>query len=358
MFVLLKPGCTPEQRTRVLRTIESAGLAVEVSEGHHRIVVGVVGDEDRLREVPIETFDGVERVVRLRRPYRLAAREVHPEDTIVQVGGAHGAGKHPGAAGTKVGTGLTIIAGPCAVEDPDRLLALARQAKEAGATILRGGAFKPRTTPYDFRGLAERGLKVLREVADEVGLPVVTEAMDPRQLESVVEHADMIQIGTRNMQNFPLLEEAARTDRPILLKRGRAATITEWLCAADYVIHAGNSRIVLCERGLVSFDDAVRNHLDLSCVPLVKRLSHLPIVVDPSHGTGRAELVPAMARAAIAAGADGVMVEVHGDPTRAKSDARQQILPDELQRLVPQLLAIREIVAPRTVVPGTVGVPS
>ncbi|MEE8106166.1 MAG: 3-deoxy-7-phosphoheptulonate synthase [Planctomycetota bacterium] len=344
MFILLKPGCTPEQRTRVLRTIESAGLAIEVSEGHHRIVIGVVGDEDCLRHVPIETYDGVERVVRLRRPYRLAAREIHPEDTVVSVGGADGAGRQETAA-TKIGTGLTIIAGPCAVEDPDRLLALAREAKDAGATILRGGAFKPRTTPYDFRGLAERGLKVLREVADEVGLPVVTEAMDPRQLETVAEHADMIQIGTRNMQNFPLLEEAARTDRPILLKRGRAATITEWLCAADYVIHAGNSRIVLCERGLVSFDDAVRNHLDLSCVPLVKRLSHLPIVVDPSHGTGRSELVSPMARAAIAAGADGIMVEVHGDPTHAKSDARQQILPDELYRLVPQLLAIREIVA-------------
>ncbi|MHC4972840.1 MAG: 3-deoxy-7-phosphoheptulonate synthase [Planctomycetota bacterium] len=333
MFVVLKPGCGPEERVRIVRAIETAGLSVQVSEGHHRIVIGVVGDEDRLRDVPLERYPGVEKIVPLKRPYRLVSRETHGTDSVVQVGQARVGGDE-----------LTVIAGPCAVENEEMLLEAARAAKGAGAQLLRGGAFKPRTSPYDFQGLGERGLRLLRDVGSETGMAVVTEAMDTRHIARVAKCADMIQIGTRNMQNYPLLRAAAETKLPVLLKRGRACTITEWLCAAEYLLDAGNAQVVLCERGVVSFDTAVRNLLDLSSVPLVKRLSHLPVVVDPSHGTGRFELVPAMARAAIAAGADGVMIEVHAHPERALSDARQALLPKELERLVPDLVAIRGIV--------------
>jgi 3-deoxy-7-phosphoheptulonate synthase len=338
MFVVLRAGSTPEERNRLVRVIEDAGLGAQVSEGHHRIVIAVVGDEDRLRDVPLDRFPGVEKVVPLKLPYRLASREHRGSDSVVAVGDVRIGG-----------SGITVLAGPCAVEDDDRFLATARAVKEAGAQVLRGGAFKPRTTPYHFQGLGKRGLRILRDAGREVGLPVVTEVMDTRHVDLVAEHADMIQIGTRNMQNYPLLEAAAQTGRPVLLKRGRASTVTEWLCSAEYLLNGGNGNVVLCERGLVSFDSAVRNHLDLSCVPLVKRLSHLPIVVDPSHGTGRAELVPAMARAAIAAGADGVLVEVHHAPERALSDAPQALLPAELERLVPDLHAIRRILRPSAV---------
>jgi len=333
MFVVLRPGCGPEKRNRIVRAIEAAGLSVQVSEGQHRIVIGVVGDEDRLRNVPLERYPGVEKVVPLKRPYRLVARETHGTDSVVKVGAARIGGEE-----------LTVIAGPCAVESEEGLLEAARAAKGAGAKLLRGGAFKPRTSPYDFQGLGERGLRLLRDVGHETGMAVVTEAMDTRHVDQVAKCADMIQIGTRNMQNYALLRAAAETKLPVLLKRGRASTVTEWLCAAEYLLDGGNAQVVLCERGVVSFDSAVRNLLDLSSVPLVKRLSHLPIIVDPSHGTGRCELVPAMARAAVAAGADGVMIEIHSHPERALSDARQALLPEELDKLVPDLVAIRRIV--------------
>jgi len=331
MFLVLRHGCTPEERNRLVKAIEAAGLSVQISEGHHRIVIGVVGEEDRLRDVPLERFPGVEKVVPLKSPYRLVSRDARSSDSIVGVGSA------------RIGEGLTVIAGPCAVEDDDSMLDAARAAKKAGAHVLRGGAFKPRTSPYDFQGLGERGLKLLREAGRETGLPVVTEAMDTRHIGLVAEYADMIQIGTRNMQNYALLKAAAETGRPVLLKRGRSSTVTEWLCAAEYLLDGGNPQVVLCERGVVAFDPAVRNVLDLSSVPLVKRLSHLPVIVDPSHGTGRCELVAAMARAAVAAGADGVMIEIHPSPERALSDARQAIVPEEFARLVPELFAIREV---------------
>jgi 3-deoxy-7-phosphoheptulonate synthase len=332
MFVVLRSGCTPEERTALVRAIEQAGLGAHVSEGHHRIVIGIVGDEDLLRDVPLSRFPGVERVVPLKAPYRLASREAHPDDTSVRVGSVRVGGN-----------GITVIAGPCAVEGED-IIETACAARASGAHLLRGGAFKPRTSPYDFQGLGERGLRLLRSAGKAAGLPVVTEAMDTRHVDVVAEFADMIQIGMRNMQNYPLLQAAAATGLPVLLKRGRACTIEEWLCAAEYVLDAGNENVVLCERGLVSFDGAVRNQLDLSSVPLVKRLSHLPIIVDPSHGTGRCELVPAMARAAVAAGADGVMIEMHPHPERSRSDARQAIRPSELERLLPDLVAIHDIV--------------
>jgi len=332
MFIVLRSGCTPDERNRLVRLIEEAGLAAQVSEGHHRIVIGVVGDEDALRDVAVERMPGVEKVVALKTPHPLASRETHAEDTVVRVGTVRIGGN-----------GVTVIAGPCAVEEGSGFLEAARAVKAAGAHILRGGAYKPRTSPYDFQGLGERGLRILADVRREVALPVVTEAMDTRHVELVAEYADVIQIGTRNMQNYPLLKAAAATGLPIVLKRGRACTVTEWLCAAEYLLDGGNPNVVLCERGLVSFDTAVRNHLDLSCVPLVKRLSHLPVVVDPSHATGRCELVAPMARAAVAAGADGVMIEVHPSPDQALSDARQAILPDELERLVPDLVAIHDL---------------
>ncbi|MHC4550107.1 MAG: 3-deoxy-7-phosphoheptulonate synthase [Planctomycetota bacterium] len=333
MFLVLRPGCGAEDRQRIVRAIATAGLSVQISEGHHRIVIGVLGEEDRLRDVALERYPGVERVIRLKAPYRLVARETHGTDSLVRVGAASIGGR-----------GLTIIAGPCAVEDEETTLETARAAKAAGAHLLRGGAFKPRTSPYNFQGLGERGLRILRDTREEVGLPVVTEAMDTRHIALVAKYADMIQIGTRNMQNYPLLKAAAEAGLPVLLKRGRACTVNEWLCAAEYILEGGNGQVALCERGLVSFDTAVRNLLDLSVVPLVKRLSHLPVIVDPSHATGRCELVSAMARAAVAAGADGVMVEIHPRPERALSDARQALLPEELARLVPDLVAIHEIV--------------
>jgi 3-deoxy-7-phosphoheptulonate synthase len=334
MFLLLRPGCSPEERENLLRGLEEIGISVQVSEGHHRTVIGIEGDEDRLRDMALDRFPGVEKVVPLATPHPLAARESNPEGTVVEVGPVRIGGGRP-----------AVMAGPCSIEDVDLFLRSAEAVKKAGGDLLRGGAFKPRTSPYLFRGLGKRGLQILREAGSEVGLPVVTEAMDTRHTDLVAEYTDMVQIGSRNMQNYPLLEAAADTGLPILLKRGRACTVTEWLCAAEYILNRGNAKVVLCERGLVSFDGAVRNLLDLSCVPLLKQLSHLPIVIDPSHGTGRCELVPSMARAAIAAGADGVMIEVHPDPVHALSDARQAIVPDELERLIPRLHAIHEAIA-------------
>ena len=335
MFLLLRTGCTPEERNNLLRGLEEIGISVQVSEGHHRTVIGIEGNEDRLRDMALDRFPGVEKVVPLATPHPLAARESNPEGTVVEIGPIRiGAGKP------------AVIAGPCSVEDADLFVAAAHAVKRAGADMLRGGAIKPRTSPYLFRGLGKRGLQILRETGDAVDLPVVTEAMDTRHTDLVAEYSDMVQVGSRNMQNYPLLEAVADTGLPVLLKRGRACTVTEWLCAAEYILNRGNAQVVLCERGLVSFDGAVRNLLDLSCVPLLKQLSHLPVVVDPSHGTGRCELVAPMARAAVAAGADGVMIEVHPDPVHALSDARQAILPEQLESLVPRLHAIHAVLGP------------
>ena len=332
MLIVLRPDSTREQRQRLVRVLEQAGLAVGISQAGPRTLLDVTGAIGPLRDLAVDRFAGVERVIPLEIPYPLASRATQPEDTSFAIGAARFGGN-----------GLTIIAGPCAVEDGDVLVEIARAARAAGAQVLRGGAFKPRTTPYHFQGLGEAGLRILRDAGHDAGLAVVTEAMDTRHIGLVAEYADMIQIGSRNMQNYALLKAVAETGMPVLLKRGRACTVEEWLCAAEYLLAGGNRNVALCERGLVSFDAAVRNHLDLSCVPLVKRLSHLPVIVDPSHGTGRSELVPAMARAAVAAGADGVMVEIHPNPEEARSDARQAVHPDELAQLVPDLVAIHEI---------------
>src|SRR5690606_15445805 len=275
-----------------------------------------------------EAMDGVERCVRIVQPYKLASRQFRPEPTGVEVGGRRIGGSE-----------LTVIAGPCAVESEEQIVTAARMVKEAGATMLRGGAFKPRTSPYSFQGLAEEGLRLLAVARAETGLPVVTEVMDTEDVELVAEYADMLQIGARNMQNFPLLKEAGRSGKPVLLKRGLSATIEEWLMAAEYIISAGNPNVVLCERGIRTFETATRNTLDLNAVPVVKELSHLPIIVDPSHGTGKWRYVTPMARAAVAAGADGLMVEVPPDPENAVSDGQQSLKPEKFRELMREVRA-------------------
>jgi len=299
--------------------------------GEERTIIGVVGADipPTLRE-ELELFDGVQEAVRITRPYKLAAREFHPDDTIVDV------------RGVKVGgnSGCVIIAGPCAVEGEEQIMSTARAAREAGATMLRGGAFKPRSSPYTFRGMGEAALKLLAQARDETGLPIVTEVMTPTDVELVARYADLLQIGARNMQNYQLLEEVGRTGMPVLLKRGLSATIEEWLLSAEYVIAQGNPNVILCERGIRTFETATRNTMDLNAVALTKRRSHLPVIADPSHGTGKWYLVPPLSIAALGAGADGLIIEIHPDPDRAKSDGGQSLTLENFAALMPRLAAV------------------
>ena len=333
MLVILSPRCSDAQRDHVIDAIQDAGCHVERSTAGERVVLAVLGDLDRLRRVPLDVFAGVEKVVPITPTYSLAGLEHQKEPTVVNVGGVRIGGG-----------GFVIVAGPCAVEDGETLLETARAVKAAGAHILRGGAWKPRTSPYAFRGLGLAGLRLLREVSREVGLPTVTEVMDPRHIEAVVSNADMIQIGTRNMSNFDLLVEVGRSGHPVLLKRGRSATIGDWMLAAEYILAQGTPRVVLCERGVRGFDSVTRNILDLSAVPAVRARSHLPILVDPSHATGKAAFVPSMARAACAAGADGVMMEVHVKPECALSDAPQALVPPVFHDLCEDLQLLTQVV--------------
>jgi 3-deoxy-7-phosphoheptulonate synthase len=316
MIIVMESGATEDHIAAVVERVKASGLNTHISVGVARTVIGVVGD-DRTKEVlreSLEGMPGVERVVAILQPFKLVSREFQPEDTVVRVRGE--------AIG---GTRLAVIAGPCSVESREQILATAEAVKAAGAGFLRGGAFKPRTSPYSFQGLEEEGLQLLAEARARTGLPVVTEAMDAAQLELVARYADVIQIGARNMQNYPLLREAGRCKLPVLLKRGVSATIEEFLLAAEYILNEGNYQVVLCERGIRGFNTHTRYTLDLSAVPVLKRLSHLPVIVDPSHGTGKWRYVGAMARAAVAAGADGLMVEVHPDPANALSDGPQSL---------------------------------
>ncbi len=331
MIIVLKPNPTAAQVDHVVQRIEALGLVPHLSRGVSRTIIGVIGDEDNVRAEPLSAIEGVEQVVPILRPFKLASREFHADDTVVEVGGVRIGGGH-----------LAMIAGPCAIEGEEILAEIGLAVKQAGANILRGGAFKPRTSPYSFQGLGEDGLKILRAVGDHLGMPVVTEVMDPRQVDAVARYADMAQIGARNMQNFDLLKEIGRAGMPVLLKRGLSATVKDLLMSAEYILAEGNRRVVLCERGVRSFEDSTRNMLDLASVPNVQGQSHLPIVVDPSHATGRRDLIPAMARAAVAAGADGVHVEVHSCPERSLSDGPQALLPaqyDELMEAVRGLAA-------------------
>ena len=327
MIIVLKPNSTPEQIDHIVERITELGLKTEVSRGVQRTIIGVIGEEDRLRTAPLRAIEGVEDVVPILRPYKLASREFQSEDTVVDVG-----------FGVQVGGGsLGMIAGPCAVEAEDILLDIGRQVRQAGANILRGGAFKPRTSPYSFQGLGEQGLQILRAVGDELQMPVITEVMDPRQVELIDRYTDIFQIGARNMQNFNLLSEVGATKRPVMLKRGLSATVNDLLMSAEYIMSAGNKRVILCERGIRSFDSSTRNLLDLAMVPNVKETCHLPIIVDPSHATGKPALIPPMALAAVAAGADGVHIEVHSRPEEALSDGQQALLPDQYAEVMEQI---------------------
>ncbi len=334
MLIVLTSDCSPAQRQRVVAAIEEAGCTWTPLEAGGRTLLAVSGDVDRLREVPLRVWPGVRRVVTLTEPYLLAGREHQREPTVVRVGGA------------RIGGGpFTIIGGPCAVEDAETLRRTAEGVKAAGADLLRGGAYKPRTSPYSFRGLGVEGLRLLREVSLATGLPTVSEVTDPRHVEACVGSVDMLQVGTRNMSNFDLLVEVGRSGHPVLLKRGMSATVGEWLLAAEYVLAQGNPHVVLCERGIRSFDPSTRNVLDLGVIPVLRARTHLPIVVDPSHATGRADYVPALARAACAAGADGVIVEVHARPAAARSDAEQALEPDAFAELCEDLRLLAQVTA-------------
>ena len=314
---------TAENIKEVIAVIEGAGLQAKVMEGSQQKIVGVIGDKTRLASVPIDALEGVEKSVEISKSYKLASREFHPANSVIDV------------AGVKIGDGTPVVmAGPCAVESKEQLFEAAEIVKKAGAQFLRGGAYKPRTSPYAFQGLEVEGLKYLAEARERTGLRVVTEVTTVEAIERVTEYADMLQIGARNMQNFGLLKEVGKCGKPVLLKRGLAATIDEWLNAAEYIMNAGNPNVVLCERGIRTYETYTRNTLDLSAVAAVKHLSHLPIIVDPSHGTGKWRMVKPMAFAAIAAGADGLMMEVHPNPAKALSDGPQSLTPENYNEVM------------------------
>ena len=332
MLLVLDPKISPADRSAVDEAIRATGCSITEVPSRRGMVLLVDGDLDRLRQVPLKVYAGVRKVVGLSKPYALTSREHQAEPTVVKVG-EHGIG----------GGTFTIIGGPCAVEDRETLLAIAQRVKAAGANVLRGGAYKPRTSPYSFRGLGLEGLLMLRDVGQETGLPVVSEITDPRHVEACISNVDMLQIGTRNMSNFDLLVEVGKSGHPVLLKRGRSATIADWLLAAEYILAQGNPNVVLCERGIRGFDPMMRNTLDLAAVPAVRGLSHLPIIIDPSHATGVAAYVPPLARAACAAGADGVIIETHIDPKCALSDAEQAMLPADFHDLCEDLRLIHKV---------------
>jgi 3-deoxy-7-phosphoheptulonate synthase len=332
MIIILKSGATDDQVAHVVQRVEALGLKAHLSRGTFRTIIGVIGDEQKIGLEPLKAIEGVQDVIPVLPPYKLASKEAHPQPSVIDV------------AGVKIGGGyLAMIAGPCAVEDEERMDSIAGHIKAAGANILRGGAYKPRTSPYAFQGLGEAGLKILRETGDRHGLPVVTEVMDPRCVEVVEQYADMIQIGARNMQNFTLLTDVGRSHKPVLLKRGMSATDEDLLMSAEYILSQGNSQVVLCERGVKGFDKVTRNLYDVASVAVVKGLSHLPIIVDPSHATGKPDLIPPCALAGIAVGADGVHIEVHDCPERAKSDGPQALLPHQYVEVVKQIRMLAEL---------------
>jgi 3-deoxy-7-phosphoheptulonate synthase len=332
VIIVLQANATEDQINHVVARLEELELRAHVSRGTHRTIIGVIGDEDKVSQQPLSAIPGVAEVIPVLPPYKLASKEAHPQPSIVDVGGVKFGGGHVG-----------MIAGPCAVEEPERMDGIAAALAKAGKCVFRGGAYKPRTSPYAFQGLGEEGLKILRATGDKYGLPIVTEVTDPRCVDVVAQYTDMIQIGARNMQNFVLLTEVGRTRKPVLLKRGMSATVTDLLMCAEYILSQGNSQLVLCERGVKGFDSATRNLFDVAAVPQVHKLSHLPIIVDPSHATGRPDLIPSCALAGVAAGADGVHIEVHDCPEKAKSDGPQALLPHQYAELLGQIRKIAAI---------------
>ena len=333
MIAVLKHGTTPTQREQLVNWLKRMNVDVHISEGAEDTVLGLIGDTSRVDMDLLASLDIVRSVKRVSEPYKQVNRKFHPLDSVIEVGNAKLGGGH-----------FAMIAGPCSVETEEQIISVARSVKEAGAAILRGGAYKPRTSPYAFQGLGSLGLDLLRAARKATGLPISTELMDLRHLDEFHD-IDMIQIGARNMQNFDLLKEVGKTDKPILLKRGLSSTIQEWLMSAEYIMSEGNEKIILCERGIRTYETATRNTLDLSCVPILHELSHLPVVVDPSHATGKAKLVAPMSAAAVAAGADGLMIEVHNDPAHALCDGAQSLTPDKFAEGARQVSVIREAMA-------------
>ena len=330
MIIVLRPEATQEQVNHIIDKVKALGLTPHVSKGSERAIIGVIGPEDVLRVTPLEVFPGVENVIPVLSPFRLVSREFKKDDSVIDLG-----------KGVKIGgQNLVVMAGPCSIENIDSLFEIARDVKKAGATVLRGGAFKPRTSPYSFQGLGRAGLQMLREVGNELDLVTVSEVMDSRDVSLVADYADILQIGCRNMQNFNLLKEVGATKKPVLLKSGMASTVKDMLMSAEYILSAGNFSVILCERGIRTFEDSTRNTLDISAVPVAKQLSHLPIIVDPSHAAGKWGLVPALARAGIAAGADGLIIEVHNHPEEAVSDGAQSLIPDNFSMLMGEIKAI------------------
>jgi len=329
LIIVMTGEATSEDVAHVIERLEDIGAEAHVSEGRFRTVIGVVGDRDQVQSLPWEALPGVERAVPVLKPFKFVSRDFQTEDTVVEVGPAMIGGGH-----------FAPIAGPCAVESRDQLFASAEAVAEAGATILRGDAFKPRSSPYSFQGLGEKGLELLAEAREEFGLPFVAEVLDPRDVELVSQYADLVRVGTRNMANFTLLSELGKQPKPVMLKRGFTATVEEWLNAAEYVYKEGNHHVVLCERGIRTFETSTRNTLDISAIPVVKELSHLPIIVDPSHSGGKRQLVAPLSRVAVAAGADGFMIDVHATPETALVDGAQAILPAEFAELMDQVRAL------------------
>lgn len=328
-IIVLKTDATEEEIKHVIKKLESRGLKANVSQGTERTIIGVIGDTSKITEEEedaIRAASGVENVVRILKPYKLASREFKKENTEINVSGVVIGGRK-----------IPVMAGPCAVENRTTLINIAEKVKAAGASFLRGGAYKPRTSPYSFQGLGEEGLKYLAEAREKTGLPIVTEIMDPRDMDVILKYADIIQIGARNMQNFRLLLEVGSSHKPVLLKRGLSSTIKEWLMSAEYIMSRGNQNVMLCERGIRTFETATRNTLDLSAVPVLKQLTHLPVVVDPSHGVGKSDLVAPMTKAAVAAGADALIIEVHTNPEEAMSDGEQSLKPGQFEMLMEEL---------------------
>ncbi|HHW47556.1 MAG TPA: 3-deoxy-7-phosphoheptulonate synthase [Clostridiaceae bacterium] len=333
MVIVMKPGSDKSQIEEVSKVLESLGLGVHISKGTERTIIGVIGDKRVLSNVPLELMPGVEKLVPIVESYKLASRTFKPESSIVEVNGVKIGGKQ-----------IVMMAGPCAVESREQIIEAAKAVKKCGAQFLRGGAFKPRTSPYAFQGMEEEGLKLLKEAKEETGLLIISEVTSEKAIEIADRYVDMFQIGARNAQNFHLLREIGRSRKPVLFKRGPSITIEEWLNAAEYIMSEGNYNVVLCERGIRTFETATRNTLDISAVPVVKSMSHLPIIVDPSHAVGKYQYVLPLSKAAIAAGADGLIIEVHPNPRCALSDAAQQLTPEDFRSLCRDISKIAEIV--------------
>jgi 3-deoxy-7-phosphoheptulonate synthase len=340
MMIVMKATATRNEIDAVIERIESVGAKAHPSFGAEVTVIGAIGDREHVARLELEGYPGVDKLVPILKPYKLASKQMR-EVSVFEIGGRKIGGEH-----------FALIAGPCTVESREQTVGTAHIVKAAGATLFRGGAYKPRTSPYAFHGLGEEGLRLLAEAKAETGMPVVTELMDVRDLEPVLEVADVVQLGARNMQNYPLLKHAGRCGKPILLKRGIAATIQELLLSAEYILAEGNSQVILCERGIRGFDPATRNVFDLSAIPVVRALSHLPIVADPSHGTGHRDMVTPMARAAVAAGADGLLVEVHPNPDRALSDGAQSLYPEQFERMMKEIRLIADAIGRRVAEPA------